>query len=133
MIHGLILSSRLATIRTRSMRSMAFETARSTLKSQQQGNCQGSITWFCGKAILRRGILGSLYQQSSTFEGSSSPTTKTIQKNQKQHLTPLIWLRRWLSHLLYPGQQPRNGANLLGPRQLRNVANKLGSPPPTSE
>ena len=113
---------------------MAFGTARSMLRSQQQGNCQGSTILFRGKAILRRRIPGNLYRQSSTFKGSSPPTTKTIQKSQKRHLTPSIRLRQWLGHPLYPGQQPRNEADLLGPRQ-RNVADQLGPPPlpPPSE
>ena len=111
---------------------MASGTARSTQKSQQQGNCQGSTIWFCGKAILRRRIPGSLHRQFSTFEGSSPPTTKTIQKSQQRHLTPSIRLRQWLGHPLHPGQQPRNEADLLGPRRSRrrNVADQLGPPPP---
>ena len=128
MIRSWISSSRLAT--TRSMRLMAFGTARSTPKSQQQGNCQGSTIWFCRKAILRRRILGSLHWRSSIFEGLSPPRTKTIQKNRQQHLTPSIRLYRWLGHPLHPGQQLslrqlQNEANLLGLRrpQQRNVAN----------
>ena len=120
MIRSWISSSRLATT-TRSMRLMAFGTARSMPKSQQQVSCQGSTIWSCGKATLRKRIPGSLHRQSSTFEGSSPPTTKTIQKSRQRHLTPSIQLRRWLGHPLHPGQQPRN------------VADQLGPPPPTSE
>ena len=134
MIRSWISSLRLATTRTRSMRLMAFGTARSMLKSQQQVSCQGSTIWSRGKATLRRRIPGSLHRQSSTFEGSSPPTTRTIQRSRQQHLLPSIQLRRWLGHPLHPGQQPsprqlRNKANLLGPRR-RNVANQLGLPPP---
>ena len=101
MIRSWISSSRLAT--TRSMRLMAFGTARSMPKSQQ-ANYQGFTIWSCGKAILRRRIPGSLHRRSSTFEGSSPPTTKTIQKSRQRHLTPSIQLRRWLGHPLHPGQ-----------------------------
>ena len=51
-------------------------------KSYQQVRYQGSIIWLCGKAILRKKIPESLYWQSSTFKGSLTPTTKTIQKSQ---------------------------------------------------
>ena len=122
-------NSRLAT--TKSMRLMAFETARSMPRSEQ-ANYQGFTIWFCGKAILRKKILRSLHWQSSTFKGSSPPTIKTIEKSQQQYLTPSIRLRQWLGHLLHPGQQPRNEADLLGPRRSRrrNVADQLGPPPP---
>ena len=134
MIRSWISSSRLATIR--SMRLIAFGTARSMPRSQQ-ANYQGFTIWSCGKAILRRRIPESLHRQSSTFKGSSPPTTKTIQKSQQRYLTPSIRLRQWLGHPLHPGQQPRNKANLLGPRrpQQRNVADQLGPPlpPPPSE
>ena len=131
MIRSWISSSRLATT-TRSMRLMAFGTARSMPKSQQQVSCQGSTIWSRRKATLRKRIPGSLHRRSSTFEGLSPPTTKIIQKSQQRHLTPSIQLRRWLGHPLYPGQQPRNEADLLGPRRprRRSVANLLGPPPP---
>ena len=129
MIRSWISSSRLAT--TRSMRSMAFGTARSMPRSQQ-ANYQGFTIWSRGKAILRRRIPGSLHRQSSTFEGSSPPTTRTIQRSRQRHLLPSIRLRRWLGHPLHPGQQLRNEADLLGPRRprRRNVADLLGLPPP---
>ena len=130
-IRSWISSSRLAT--PKSMRSMAFGIAWSMPRSQQQVSCQGSTTWSCRKATLRRRIPGSLHRQSSIFEGSSPPTTKTIQKSRQRHLTPSIQLRRWLGHPLHPGQQPRNEADLLGPRRLRNVADQFGPPPPTSK
>ena len=132
MIRSWISSLRLATTRTRSMRLMAFGTARSMLKSQQQVSCQGSTIWSRGKATLRRKIPGSLHRQSSTFEGSSPPTTRTIQRSRQRHLLPSIRLRRWLGHPLHPGQQLRNEADLLGPRRprRRNVADLLGLPPP---
>ena len=123
MIRSWISSSRLAT--TRSMRSMAFGTARSMPKSQQ-ANYQGLTIWSHGKATLRRRIPGSLYRQSITFEGLSPPITKTIQKSRQRHLPPSIRLCRWLSHPLHPGQQ-------LSPwrSRQRNVADLL-APPPTS-
>ena len=126
MIRSWISSLRLAT--TKSMRSMAFGIAWS-MPGSQQDNYQGSTIWSRGKATLRRRIPGSLHWQSSTFEGLSPPTTKTIQKSRQRHLTPSIQLRRWLGHPLHPGQQPRNEADLLGPRR-RNVADQLGPPPP---
>ena len=55
---------------------MVFETARSMPESQQD-SYQGSTIWSCGKATLKKRIPGSLHWQSSTFEGSSPPTTKT--------------------------------------------------------
>ena len=128
-------NSRLAT--TRSMRSMAFGTAQSMPRSQQ-ANYQSFIIWSRGKATLRRKILGSLHWQSSTFKSSSPPTTKTIQKSRQQHLPPSIWLCRWLSYPLHPGQQPspqrlqqRNKTDFLGPGrpQQRNVVDLLGPPP----
>ena len=135
MIRSWISSSRLAT--TRSIRSMAFGIARSTPRSQQQGNCLGSTIWFCRKATLKRRIPGSLHWRSSTFEGSSPPTTKIIQKSRQQHLIPTIRLRQWLGYPLHPGQQPRNEADLLGPwrPQQTKVADLLGLPPlsPPSE
>ena len=133
MIRSWISSLRLTTIR--SMKSMSFEKARSTPRSWQQVNCQGSTIWFCEKATLRKKIPESLHWQSSTFESSSPPTTKTIQKNQQQHLTPSIRFCQWLGHPLYPSQQPRNEANMLGLQQSRqrNVANQLSSPLPTSK
>ena len=114
---------RLAT--TRSMRSMAFGTARSIPRSQQQVSCQGSTIWSCEKATLRRKIPGSLHWWSSTFEGSSPPTIKTIQRSRQQPLSLLIRLYQWLG--------PRK-ADLLGPRRswLKNVANLLAPPPLTS-
>ena len=124
-------NSRLAT--TRSMRLMAFGIARSMPRSQQQVSCQGFTISSCRKATLRRRIPESLYRQSSTFKGLSPPTTRTIQRSRQRHLLPSIQLRRWLGHPLHPGQQPRNEADLLGPRRLRNVADQLGPPPPTSE
>ena len=140
MIRSWISSSRLATM-TRSMRLMAFGTARSMPKSQQQVSCQGSTIWSRGRATLRRRIPGSLHRRSSTFEGSSPPTTKTIQKSRQRHLTPSIQLRWWLGHPLYPSQQPsprrlQNKADLLSPRRLqqRNAVNLLGLLPlPPSE
>ena len=118
MIRSWISSSRLATT-TRSMRLMAFGTARSMPKSQQQVSCQGSTIWSRGKATLRRKILGSLHRQSSIFEGSSPPTIRTIQRNQQRPPSPLTQLHQWLD--------PRK-ADLLGPRRpwQRNVANLLG-------
>ena len=129
MIQSWILSSRLATIT--SMRSMASGTVQSRPRSQQ-ANSQGFTIWSRGKAILKRKIPESLYWQLSTFEGSSTPTIKTIKKSRQRHLTSSIWLRRWLGYPLHPGRQPRNEANLLGPRrpQQRNVADLLGPPPP---
>ena len=102
----------------RSTMLMAFEIPRFMLKSQQQVSCQGSTTWFCGKATPRRKISGSLYWQSSTFEGSLLPITKTIQKDQQQLLSPSIWLHQWQ-----------------GPRRLqqKNVVNLLSLPPLPSE
>ena len=119
MIRSWISSSRLATM-TRSMRLMAFGTARSMPKSQQQVSCQGSTIWSRGKATLRRRIPGSLHRRSSTFEGSSPPTTKTIQKSQQQHLPPSIRLRQWLGHPLHLGQQPSSQR-----LQQRNEADPL--------
>ena len=123
---------------TRSMRSMAFGTAQS-MPGSQQDSYQGYTIWSRGKATLRRRIPGSLHRQSSTFEGSSPPTTRTIQRSRQRHLLPSIRLRRWLGHPLYPGQQPspqqlRSEANLLSLRWpgQRNVANLLGPPPPLS-
>ena len=126
MIRSWISSSRLAT--TRSMRLMAFGTARS-MPGSQQDSYQGSTIWSRRKATLRRRIPESLHRQSNTFEGSSPPTTRTIQKSRQRHLLPSIRLRQWLGHPLHPGQQPRNEADLLGPRR-RNVADQLGPPPP---
>ena len=127
---------RLAT--TKSIRSMAFGTARSMPRSQQT-NYQGFTIWSRGKANLRRRIPESPHRRSSTFEGSSPPTTKIIQKSQYQHLTPSIRHRQWLGHPLHPGQQSsirrlRNEANLLSLRRLqqRNAVNLLGPPSPTS-
>ena len=129
-------NSRLTTIK--SMRSMAFGIVRSMPKSQQ-ANYQGFTFWSHGKATLRKRIPRSPHRQSSTFEGSSSPTTKTIRKSRQRHLTPLIRLHRWLGHPLHSGQQPsprrlQNKADLLSPRRLqqRNAVNLLGLPPPTS-
>ena len=132
MIRSWILSSRLAT--TRSMKSMAFGTARSMPESQQD-SYQGSTIWSCRKATLRRRIPGSLHRRSNTFKGSSPPTTKTIQRNRQRHLLPSIRPHQWLSHPLHSGQQPRNKADLLDPRRSRqrNVADQLGPPPPPSE
>ena len=133
MIRSWISSSRLATT-TRSMRLMAFGTARS-MPGSQQDSYQGYTIWSRGKATLRRRIPGSLHRQSSIFKGLSPPITKTIQKSRQQHLTSSIQLRRWLGHPLHSGQQPRNEADLLGPRRSRrrNVADQLGPPPPPSE
>ena len=77
MICSWILSLKLATIR--SMRLIAFRTARSIPRSQQANDHDFTI-WFCRKATLRRKIPGSLYWQSSIFENLLLPTTKTIQK-----------------------------------------------------
>ena len=116
MIHSWISSLRLAMMR--SIRLMVFETARSMPKNQQQVSCQGSTTWFCGKATPRKRIPGSLYRQSSTFKGLLTPITKTIQKDQQQPLFPSIQLYQWQ-----------------GPRRLqkRNVVDLLSPPPPPSE
>ena len=135
MIYSWISSLRLVT--TRDMRLMVFRTARFTPKSQQQGNCQGSTIWFCGKAILRRRILGSLHWQSSTFKGLSPPTTKTIQKSRQQHLPASIRLHQRPDPLLHQWLGPRrsqrrNVADLLGLRRLqqRNAINLLALPLP---
>ena len=126
-------NSRLAT--TRSMRSMAFGIARFMPRSQQ-ANYQGFTIWSCGKATLRRKIPRSPHWRFSTFKGSSPPTTKIIQKSWQRHLTLLIWLRRWLGHLLHLGQQPSpRQADLLSLRRLqsRNAVDLFGLPPPPSE
>ena len=103
MIRSWILSLRLAMIKN--LRLMAFETVRSMLRSQKV-NYKGFTIWSRGKATLRRRIPGSLHQQSSTVENLSPPTIKTIQKSRQQYLPPLIRPRRWLGHLLHPGQRP---------------------------
>ena len=117
-------NSRLAT--TRSMRLMAFKIARFMPKSQQQVSCQGSTIWSRGKTTLRKKIPGRLHRQSISFEGSSPPTTKTIQRSRQQSPSLSIRLQQWLG--------PRK-ANLLDPRRLqqKNVANLLGPSPPPSE
>ena len=74
---------------------MAFKTMRSTLGSQQN-SYQGFIIWFYGKTILKKRIPGSLYWQSSTFEGLSLPITKITQKSQQQHPFPSIQPYQWL-------------------------------------
>ena len=95
---------------------MAFETAQSMPRSQQD-SYQGSTIWSCGKAILRKKIPGSLHRQSSTFEGSSPPTTKTTQKSRRRHPSLSIQPHQWR-----------------GPRRLqrRNVVDLLSPPPPLS-
>ena len=115
MIRSWILSLRLATVR--STRLMAFEIARS-MSGNQQDSYQGSIIWSCGKAILRKRILGSLHWQSSTFEGLSPPTIRTTQRSRRQHLSLSIQPHQWR-----------------GPQQLqqKNVVNLLSLlPPPPS-
>ena len=79
----------------------------------------------CEKTTLRRKISGSLHWWSSTFKGSSPPTTRTIQKSRQQPPSSLIRLHQWLGPYI---------ADLLGPRQPRQkkVANLLALPPPTS-
>ena len=97
---------------------MAFKTAQSMPKSQQQVSCQGSTTWFYRKATLRRKIPGSLYRQSSTFESSLTPITKTIQKGWQQPLSPLIRLYQWQG---------------LWRLQQRNMVDLLSLPPSPSK
>ena len=115
MIHSWILSLRLATVR--STRLMAFETAQSMSRSQQD-SYQGSTIWSCEKATLRRRIPGSLHRQSSTFEGSSPPTTRTIQRSRRRHPSLSIQPHQWR-----------------GPRRLqrRNVVDLLSPPPPSEQ
>ena len=93
---------------------MAFETARS-MPGSQQDSYQGSTIWSRGKATLRRRIPGSLHRQSSTFEGSSPPTTRTIQRSRRRHPSLSIQPHQWR-----------------GPRRLqqRNVVDLLSPPPP---
>ena len=114
MIRSWILSLRLAIMK--STRLMAFKIAQSMPKSQQQVSYQGSTTWFCEKATLKKRIPKSLYWQPSIFEGSLTLTTKTIQKSQQQLFSPSIRLHQWQ-----------------GPRRLqqRNVVYLLNPPPPS--
>ena len=93
---------------------MAFETARS-MPGSQQDSYQGSTIWSRRKATLRKKIPGSLHWQSSTFKGSSPPTTRTTQRNRRQHLSLSIQPHQWR-----------------GPRRLqqRNVVDLLSPPPP---
>ena len=133
MIRSGILSLRLATIKN--MRLIAFGTAQSMPGSQQE-SYQGSTIWSCGKATLRRRIPKNLHRRSSTFKGLLPPITRTIQRSRQRPSSPSIWLRQWLGHLFYPGQQSRNEADLLSLRRSwqRNVANQLGPPlPPSSD
>ena len=106
---------------------MVFETARFTLKNQQQGNCQGFTSWFCGKDFLKKKIPRSLHWRSSTFKSLSPLTTKTIQKSHQQHLLPLIRLQQWPNLPLHQWSDPLLH-QLLGPRQLkqRNAVDLLG-------
>ena len=90
---------------------MAFETARS-MPGSQQDSYQGSTIWSCGKATLRRRIPGSLHRQSSTFEGSSPPTTRTIQRSRRQHPSLSIQPHQWRGPRRL---QRRNVVDLLSP------------------
>ena len=115
---------------------MAFGTAQS-MPGSQQDSYQGSTIWSYGKATLRKRIPGSLHWQSSTFEGLSPSTIRTIQRSRQQPPSPSIRLRQWLGYPLHSGQQPsprrlQNQADLLGLQrpQRRNVADLLGPPPP---
>ena len=94
MIRSWILSLRLATVR--STRLMAFEIAR-FMPGSQKDSYQGFTIWSHGKATLRKRIPGSLHWQSSTFKGSSPPTTRTTQKSRRQYLSLLIQLHQWQS------------------------------------
>ena len=51
------------------------------MPKSQQDNYQGSIIWFCKKAILRKKIFESLYWQSSIFKNFSSSIIKINQKS----------------------------------------------------
>ena len=104
---------------------MAFETARS-MPGSQQDSYQGSTIWFCRKATLRNKISESLYRQSSSFKGSSLPTTKTTKKKQQQYPSPLIQLHRWLSSLFHQWRGPRR-------LQQKNVVDLLRPPLPPSK
>ena len=122
MIHSWISSSRLATIR--STKLMAFETARS-MPGNQQDSYQGSTIWSRRKATLRRRIPGSLHWQSSTFEGSSPPITRTTQRSRQRHPSLSIQPHRWLDPPLHQWRGPRR-------LQRRNVVDLLSPPPPLS-
>ena len=115
-----ISSLRLATVRN--TRLMAFEIARS-MPGSQQDSYQGSIIWSRGKATLRRKIPGSLHRQSSTFEGSSPPTTRTTQRSRQRHPSLSIQPHRWLDPPLHQWRGPRR-------LQQRNVVDLLSPPPP---
>ena len=120
MIRSWISSSRLATIR--STRLKTFETTRSMLRNQQD-SYQSSTTWFCGKAILKKRILGSLHWQFNTFKGSSPPITRITQRSRQQHPSPSIQPYQWLDPPLHQWQgswqfQQKNVVNLLRPLPL---------------
>ena len=122
MICSWISSSRLATIR--STRLKAFETAQFMPESQQD-SYQSFTTWSRGKTTLRKRIPRSLHRQSSTFKGSSPPTTRTTQRSRQRHPSLSIQPHRWLDPPLHQWRGPRR-------LQRRNVVDLLSPPPPLS-
>ena len=100
-----------------------FEIAR-FMPETQQDSYQGSIIWFCGKTTLKKRIPGSLYWQSSTFKGSSPPTTKITQRSRQQYPSPLLQPYQWLSPPLHQWQGPQR-------LQQRNVVELLRPPSPS--